>query len=65
MFTVLMALALQAGPTPHEPCKFEDSRNCVWDAKHMGNQHGRSFIDRNGKITFVSHKRAHRLLGKI
>lgn len=42
-------------------CKYEDSRNCVWDARHRGNGEGRSFINRNGKITFISHRAAHAL----
>lgn len=42
-------------------CKYEDSRNCVWDAKHRGNGKGRSFINRNGKVTFISHRAAHAL----
>lgn len=42
-------------------CKYEDSRNCVWDAKHRGNGQGRSFINRNGKVTFISHRAAHAL----
>lgn len=42
-------------------CKHEDSHNCVWDAKHSGNGQGRSFIDRHGKVTFISHRAAHAL----
>lgn len=42
-------------------CKYEDSRNCVWDAKHRGNGKGRSFINRNGKVIFISHRAAHAL----
>ena len=43
-------------------CKTEDSVNCVWDAKHMGNGKGHSFkVDKNGKRVFISHKKAHQL----
>lgn len=46
-----------------KPCEYEDSRGCVWDARHMGNGYGRSFIARNsGTIVYIGHKRAHRLL---
>lgn len=52
-------------------CIYEDGSGqaiCVWDAKHMGNGNGKSFIAKNprfGKETFryISHKKAHRLLG--
>lgn len=46
------------------PCKTEDSVSCIWDAKHMGNGEGRSFKSGpNGGIKYISHARAHRLLG--
>lgn len=48
------------------PCATEDShpdQGCVWDARHMGNGLGRSFvIQRSGRLVFVSHARAHALL---
>ena len=45
------------------PCKYEDSINCVWDAKHMGNGEGRSFkVSKAGNITYLTHRRAHHLL---
>lgn len=65
---LLIALSMQS---PSElpvdrPCKYEDSTNCVWDAKHMGNGGGRSFVATgprfNPTITFVSHRLAHRML---
>lgn len=47
------------------PCTSEDGPGeikgvrCVWDAEHMGNGEGASFIRRhNGAIRYVSHKRA-------
>lgn len=47
-----------------KPCKYEDSLNCVWDARHMGNGHGRSLVAyKSGKIVYISHARAHRMLG--
>lgn len=37
---------------------------CVWDARHFGDGQGRSFVIRKGgKIAYISHKRAHRMLG--
>ena len=46
-----------------DPCKQEDSRNCVWDARHMGNGEGRSFLVRKGgKRVFITHRRAHHLI---
>ena len=45
------------------PCAYEDSTNCVWDARHMGNGIGRSFVVRpSGRVVYVSHARAHFLL---
>lgn len=45
------------------PCEYEDSTGCVWDARHMGNGIGRSFVVRpSGRLVFVSHARAHYLL---
>lgn len=31
-------------------CRFEDSRNCVWDAGTRGNGRGRSFTDVGGEL---------------
>lgn len=61
-----------AGGT-RQPCEFEDSTDCVWDARHMGNGVGRSFVVREYRsgpfdlfalttVTYVSHARAHCLL---
>jgi hypothetical protein len=45
------------------PCKFEDSKNCVWDARHRGNGEGSSFVvSKRGKVVRVTHKLAHGLL---
>lgn len=54
--------------TPDKPmaaCQYEDSPGpCVWDARHMGNGEGSSFVRRPaGHVKYVSHKRAHKLLG--
>lgn len=35
------------------PCKYEDSRNCYWDAKTRGNKTGRSFADIRGKAIYL------------
>lgn len=62
------ALALPTAPANAAraglaPCEYEDSNHCVWDARHMGNGHGRSFVvSRHGVVRYVSHARAHRLL---
>ena len=46
-----------------KPCKYEDSVNCVWDARHMGNGRGDSFkVFRSGKVVYINHREAHRLL---
>ena len=63
------AVALADGnvmPTPKSglylPCEYEDSNNCVWDARHLGNGHGRSFIaTKRGKVIYIPHRAAHRL----
>ena len=66
---VLVALALDITAPAHggtmRACPNDsDSRNCVWDARHMGNGSGHSYVaTRTGKITYISHARAHRLLG--
>lgn len=69
MIHTLLALIAAAGvSTPSalpvdRPCRYEDSRHCVWDAKHMGNGGGKSFIaTRDGKVIYISHRLAHRLL---
>lgn len=60
----LLAIGVNtATAAPTTPCEYEDSNYCVWDAKHMGNGEGKSFIStRTGKIKFITHRRAHRLL---
>lgn len=64
----LASVALAPSATaaaPHTACEYEDSTNCVWDARHMGNGIGRSFIvHEDGSVTYVSHRRAHRLLNR-
>lgn len=37
-------------------CEFEDSENCFWDAKALGNGKGRSFIDLNGTAFYLDGK---------
>lgn len=45
------------------PCEYEDSVDCVWDARHMGNGFGQSFkVGPKGHVTYISHRRAHHLL---
>ena len=47
----------------YAPCAYEDSNNCVWDARHMGNGTGRSYVAKpDGRVIYVSHARAHYLL---
>jgi hypothetical protein len=46
-----------------EPHPGPDPRGCVWDARHMGNGVGRSFVVRpSGRLVYVTHERAHYLL---
>lgn len=50
----------------HSPQHCEEGQpvfiKCVWDAEHMGNGEGLSFIKRSdGTIRFITHRRAHRL----
>lgn len=50
-------------------CRYDDGSGplpCVWDARHMGNGQGKSFIARRSKgddprIFIIRHRRAHRL----
>lgn len=34
------------------PCKYEDSRNCFWDAGNFGNRIGYSFLDLRGHAIY-------------
>ena len=70
MIGTLAALLLAWGPHAtvsdlpvDRPCKYEDSTNCVWDAKHMGNGQGKSFVvKKGGKVIFIKHRLAHGML---
>lgn len=69
MIATLLSVAIAAAPIAHGdggtrvPCPTEDSVGCVWDARHMGNGEGRSFVVRDsGRVVYVSHARAHYLL---
>lgn len=47
---------------PKTPCAYEGANDCVWDAVHMGNGMGHSYIAlANGRVIYISHARAHRL----
>lgn len=61
-----LSTSADAAPRQWSPCKYEDqATRCVWDAKHMGNGEGRSFVVRKGgKVQYVSHARAHRMLAR-
>jgi hypothetical protein len=51
------------GRTEYMPCDQEDSVNCVWDAKHMGNGTGKSFfVGENGRVWYLPHHIAHYLI---
>lgn len=69
--TLALVLATATGPLQSAPpCKYEDGssqRVCVWDARHMGNGHGLSFVARHGgtdRATYrsITHKRAHSMI---
>lgn len=56
----LMATAgtMESGPilkSEEKPvaCATEDSHDCYWDAKTMGNGKGRSFVDKGGKVYYT------------
>ncbi len=36
-----------------EPCAYEDSENCYWNAPTMGDGNGDSFINVNGSLTYI------------
>jgi hypothetical protein len=68
---IVAALTLSAAPASADlassglaPCVVEDqSTPCVWDARHRGNGHGRSFrVNRQGEVKFISHAQAHELM---
>lgn len=62
--------AIQAAPRPLKPCATEGAQGpCVWDATHMGNGEGTSFIVLpptanypDGRVVYLSHREAHDLL---
>lgn len=63
MVVATATLPAEAAPKRVKACKYEDSVSCVWDARHIGDGKGRSFrAFKNGKIRFISHKRAHTLI---
>ena len=45
---VLLAILAMAT----QPCEFEDSENCFWNAEVQGNGMGRSFTNVNGDIHY-------------
>ena len=65
----LMVAAPSQGSSTHDACKYEDGsgqRVCVWDAGHMGNGEGRSYIAVHGgtdqaKYIRISEARAYRM----
>ncbi len=71
---LILMLASSAAAEPHpgaRPCNHEDGSGdplpCVWDARHMGNGAGRSYVlYRNEpgdvRINYVTHRWAHRLV---
>lgn len=66
---VLLGTALrptEAAPAPmssFRACAQEDSRSCVWDARHQGNGAGTSFISGpKGQTIYVTHRVAHTLI---
>jgi hypothetical protein len=73
LLATLLAATIGAG-TPSSaqaaefrPCKYEDGSGqkgpCVWDARHMGNGSGRSYIVwSEDEYERVSHRLAHQLL---
>ena len=67
VFTATPVHAHTEIPWPHCPTDEGIPRHhrCVWDARHMGNGLGRSFIatHRGRVITYVPHRFAHELAG--
>lgn len=64
--TLMLVPTGQPAPT-WKPCPTEDATTrCVWDARHMGNGKGDSFVvtrrDGHAVRTVVSHSKAHYLL---
>ena len=68
--TAAYAATLEPSGRNLKPCANEGSRGpCVWDAIHMGNGEGQSFIvlpptsqQPDGRVVNVSHREAHELL---
>ena len=66
LLVTLVACASQpaAAATTWRPCKTESDHHCVFDAKHIGNGQGRSFVayGKHEPVLYVSHRQAHRML---
>lgn len=73
--TIAGPAATAAAPTAHarplEPCPTDEATGhaCVWDAQHMGNGTGHSFLvppgtpqHPDGRIIRLTHREAHRLI---
>lgn len=61
--TLTVPASASDGRAEYMPCASEDSLNCVWDARHMGNGVGRSyFTGRDGRVWYLPHHIAHRLI---
>lgn len=43
-------------------CVYEDSTDCTWDARHDGNNKGKSYVVVNGNLHRVPHAVAHYLV---
>jgi len=54
-FDEFAVCATDACPNPVilQACEFEDSDNCFWDARFMGNGIGESFYVINGQVTRI------------
>lgn len=63
-----LAVKAEAAPrTEYMPCSTDEGpdadRNCVWDARHIGNGMGNSyFVGEGGKVTPLPHHIAHFLI---
>ena len=62
VLTVAPVAASSPNRGGYPPCQHEDSTGCVWDARHMGNGSGRSFLaTRDGRVIYLPHRAAHAL----
>lgn len=65
-FAASKADAIDKQVIPTQPCAAEGDNFCIWDAKHMGNGQGHSYMAfKDGTWIRITHHWAHKRLAKV